>query len=301
MAMIDGIRLPEFGVPAFMPSTCEVASEPAKPMSEDKIYVAVGKDVKESKSKLVWTVRQSKGNFKICIIHVLVPSRRIPMGGLGAGIPASSANERALREHRENERKNMHELLENYLLVCRQMGVRAEKEYIESDSVERGILELIHLRGIRWLVMGFRADKRYFKFQIGRRMTEIKSRKAIFVRDKAPISCQIWFIFDGQLIHTREAQTVQAVVEVPTHVPLPTTLSPGAEQCAVMPPPPSSIDSFPVHSDAASMPERPDTFQKLGRVSTSPSHRLRSFYYTSLSSNFLDMNENDAREVLEEE
>ncbi|KAI6707665.1 hypothetical protein NL676_010627 [Syzygium grande] len=88
-----------------MPSTRGVASEQATPVLEDKIYVAVGKDMKESQSKLVWTVHQLGGNFKICIIHVLVPSRRIPMGGLGAGIPASSANEIVLREHRENERE----------------------------------------------------------------------------------------------------------------------------------------------------------------------------------------------------
>lgn len=162
---------------------------------------------------------------------------------LGGEMPASTANEKVLREHRENERKNIHILLVNYQLFCRQMGARAEKEYIESDSIEEGIVELIRLNGIKRLVMGAAMDKRHFKFQIGRRMTQNKSRIAIFVRDKAPISCQIWFIYDGQLIHTREAQMVQAVVEVPTNVPLPTTSSPGA----VMPPPSSSLDRSPVH------------------------------------------------------
>ncbi|KAL3737633.1 hypothetical protein ACJRO7_019206 [Eucalyptus globulus] len=332
MAVVD--LVPQFRVPAIMPSARGVASESTNPVSEDKIYVIVGKDMKESTSRLVWTVRQSKGNFKICIVHVLVPSRTIPIGALGVGFLAPAANERVLREHRENERKNMHELLESYLLYCRKMGVQAEKEYIELDSIEKGIVELIRLHGIKRLVMGAALNKHYFK-----RMTEIKSRKAIFVRDKAPISCQIWFIYDGQLIHTREARMVQAVAEVPTNMPLPTTPSPGAgkpilwksqsatlqrsgtvklsnpfydiltrtfssirDQCAVMPTASSSSDGCPVHPNAASVLERQDTFQELERVSTSTSHCPQSVYH-SLSSNSwpLDMNENDAQEVLEEE
>ena len=36
-----------------------------------------------------------------------------------------------------------------------------------------------------------------------RKMTELKSRKAIFVRREAPAPCQIWFTCKGYLIHTR--------------------------------------------------------------------------------------------------
>ncbi|XP_030474343.1 U-box domain-containing protein 33-like isoform X1 [Syzygium oleosum] len=306
-----------------MPSARGVASEQATPVLEDKIYVAVGKDMKESQSKLVWTVHQLGGNFKICIIHVLVPSRRIPMGGLGAGIPASSANEIVLREHRENERLNMHKILDNGLLVCKEMGVRAEKEFIKSDSIEKGIVELIHLHGIRKLVMGAAADKCYFK-----RMTEIKSRKAVFVRDKAHLSCQIWFICDRHLIRTREARTVQAVAGVPTNVPFPTTPTPGPgksilsksqsstlprtaklsnpfqdilrrafsskiDQGAVMPMA-SSSDSSPEHPNAASTLETQDTFQELKPVSTSRSdlpQLIQPVYYTcqpSISNSLLE-------------
>ncbi|KAK3428637.1 hypothetical protein EUGRSUZ_E00129 [Eucalyptus grandis] len=167
------------------------------PGFEGVIYVAAGKDVKEGKAKVVWTVRQSRGNVKICIIYVLVPSKTIPMGGLGAEIPANSANEILLREHRDKERINVHMILDTYLHVCTEMGVPAEKKYIESDSVQKGIVELIRLHGIRKLVMGAAADRRYF-----RKMTDIESRKAIFVHDEAHTSCKIWFICNGHLIHT---------------------------------------------------------------------------------------------------
>jgi hypothetical protein len=41
--------------------------------------------------------------------------------------------------------------------------VRAEKLYVEMESIEKGILELISQHGIRTLVMGAAADKRYSK------------------------------------------------------------------------------------------------------------------------------------------
>ncbi|KAF8027068.1 hypothetical protein BT93_E0093 [Corymbia citriodora subsp. variegata] len=230
MAVVDRIiALPEFGIPAVMPSYHRVVPEVATLVFEDVIYVAAGKDVKEGKAKLAWTVQQSRGNVKICIIHVLVPSKTIPMGGLGAEIPANSANEIMLREHREKERINMHKILDTYLHVCAEMGVPAEKKYIVSDNVQKGIVELIHLHRIRKLVMGAAADKRYFK-----KMTEIKSRTAIFVRDGAHISCEIRFICNGHLIHTREAQTVDAIVEVPTDALSLTTPAPGAGTLALL-------------------------------------------------------------------
>ncbi|KAL3737640.1 hypothetical protein ACJRO7_019213 [Eucalyptus globulus] len=305
------------------------------PGFEGVIYVAAGKDVEEGKAKVVWTVRQSRGNVKICIIHVLVPSKTIPMGGLGAEILANSANEILLREHREKERINVHKILDTYLHVCTEMGVPAEKKYIESDSVQKGIVELIRLHGIGKLVMGAAADRRYF-----RKMTEIKSRKAIFVRDEAHTSCQIWFICNEHLIHTREGQTAEAIVEVPTNAPSPTTPALGAGKSVflksrsatvqrsgtpklsnpfqdlmrrafslnadrrsarpIASPSPNSTPSN--QSNAECMLETQDTPQELA---TSLSHHLQlnwSVYHTGHSSlsNTLDMDENGMREVFEE-
>ncbi|XP_056160365.1 U-box domain-containing protein 33-like isoform X2 [Syzygium oleosum] len=320
MAVVNHIpTLPGFRIPAIMPCFHGVAPELTTPAFEDKIYVAPGKDVKEGKVKLVWTVHRSGGHVKICIIHVLVPSQTIPMRGLGAQIPASSANEIMLKEHREKERINMHKLLDTYVRVCEKMGVQAEKEYIESKSVETGIVELIRLHGIKKLVMGAAADKRYFS-----KMTEIKSKKAIFVHNEAHISCQIRFICNGHLIHTREARTVQAVAEVPTGAPLPTTRTHGTERSilsqsrsnalqsgtanlsnpiqdffrrpfssnvdrrAVMPTTSPCPDSTPsVQPNVVSMLERPDNFQEPEPVSTSLSHRpqlIQSVYHTGESS-----------------
>ncbi|XP_048131612.1 U-box domain-containing protein 33-like [Rhodamnia argentea] len=333
LAGIDRIiTLPEFGVPAIMPSFEGATSEQATPESEDKIYVAVGEDVEEGKAKLIWTVNQPRGNSRICIIHVLVPSKTITMVELGAGMPVSSVNEIVLRDHEEKERIKMQEILHTYLRFCEQMGVQAEKEHAKSDSVEKGIVKLIRSHKIRNLVMGAAAESRYF-----REMTEIKSRKAKFVHKEADISCQIRFICNGLLIHTREAWEFQAVA------PSPTTLTPGggkwklsksqsarlqrsgtaklsnpiqdilrrvvssrADRRVVMPIASPSPDSTP-HGlpTAASMLERQDTFREREPFSTSLFHgpqRNQSVFCTGHSSlsDTLDMNENNAREVLEE-
>ncbi|KAI6707674.1 hypothetical protein NL676_010636 [Syzygium grande] len=216
---VDRIRIHEIGVSAIMASRGEIVAEPVTPAAEEKIYVAVGSNVKESKLTLIWAV-QNSGGKKICVIYVLVPAQKIRMEGLGAEIPVSSATEQMVRAHRETERRNMHILLDEYLRICSQMGVRAEKQFTEAGSIEKGILELIQEHGIRKLVMGAAADKRYSK-----KMMELKSKKAISVREEAPLSCHIWFICSGHLIHTREASTDQADT-IGSSSPVPITSTP---------------------------------------------------------------------------
>lgn len=164
---------------------------------EDVIFVAVGKDVKEGKSVLLWALKNSGGK-KICILHVHEPAQRIPF--MGTKAPAKSLTERIVREHWEAERKEMHVILDEYLLFCREMGVRAQKLQIEMYSIEKGIVELISKHKIQKLVMGAAAEKHH-----KRNMMEISSNKAKYVRGEAPDYCHIHFICKGHLIFTREA------------------------------------------------------------------------------------------------
>ncbi|KAF3947009.1 hypothetical protein CMV_026797 [Castanea mollissima] len=165
---------------------------------EDIIYVALGTDVRECKSILLWAV-QNSGGKKICILHVHQPPQLIPF--MGARAPASKLKESIVREYRENERQKMQKTLDDYLLICRQMGVRAQKVYTEMDRIEEGIVDLISQHDIKKLVMGAAAEKQYKK-----KMMELRSTKAMYVREKAPVSCQIQFICKGNLIHTRQSR-----------------------------------------------------------------------------------------------
>eukprot|EP00258_Populus_trichocarpa_P024766 XP_024440785.1 U-box domain-containing protein 33 isoform X4 [Populus trichocarpa] len=193
------LRLVEFRMPGKMASGREVVEETVArviEVIEEKIFVAVGKSVKECKSMLFWALQKSGGK-RICIIHVHQPAQMIPF--MGTKFPASKLKEQEVRAYWEIERQEMLKMLGEYLFLCRKMGVRAEKLYVEMESIEKGILELISQHGIRKLVMGAAADKRYSK-----NMMDIKSKKAVSVCLQAPASCHIWFICKGHLIQTRK-------------------------------------------------------------------------------------------------
>ncbi|XP_057249532.1 U-box domain-containing protein 32 isoform X2 [Beta vulgaris subsp. vulgaris] len=82
--------------------------------------------------------------------------------------------------------------------------------WIEMENIEDGIVKMIAQHGIKWLVMGAAADKHYTK-----EMAELKSQKAIFVYEQAPVSCHIWFTCRGNLIYTREGLEKYPSVEIP--------------------------------------------------------------------------------------
>ncbi|KAB1214360.1 U-box domain-containing protein 33 [Morella rubra] len=204
----DSLRVHDIAVAGTMTSRQEIAEESVARIIEDKIYVAVAKDVKESKSTVIWTVQHSGGK-KVCIIHVHQPAQMIPL--MGTKFPASSLKEQEVWAYRKLERQNMQKILDEYLLICGRMGVRAEKLCIEMDSIEKGIVELIFQHGIKKLVMGAAADKHF-----SRKMVELKSKKAIYVRQQAPAYCHIQFVCKGNLIHIREGSLHGADVEIAT-------------------------------------------------------------------------------------
>lgn len=184
----------------------EIEEEPNQIVVDEVIYVAVSKDVKESKLNLIWAI-QNSGGKKICILFVHVPATMIPL--MGAKFPASSLKDQEVRAYREMERQNVHKTLDEYLRICQRMGVRAEKLHIEMENIEKGIIELISQHGIRKLIMGAASDKNY-----SRRMMDLRSRKAIYVCEQAPSSCHIQFICKGHLIHTRDRSLDERNVEV---------------------------------------------------------------------------------------
>ncbi|XP_075667949.1 U-box domain-containing protein 33-like [Castanea sativa] len=186
-----------FGAPMVEAYGQEIIELPVAPrISEEIIYVAVGDIVKESILTIAWALQKSKGK-KICLLHVLQPSQTIPL--LGTRFPASSLEEEQVKAHRKTEMKNMLKTLNRYLLICRQIGVQVGVVHTAMESIEKGIVDLIAKHGIKKLVMGAAADKNY-----SRKLKDLKSKKAKYVRQEAPASCHIQFICKGNLIRTRE-------------------------------------------------------------------------------------------------
>uniref|UniRef100_M4EWQ9 RING-type E3 ubiquitin transferase n=1 Tax=Brassica campestris TaxID=3711 RepID=M4EWQ9_BRACM len=115
-------------------------------MGDDVVHVAVKNDVKESRSTLVWALR-NLGAKKVCILHVYQPKTASP----------------AARKLEELE-AIMYETLHDYFDICQQEGVNEDDIYIsciEMNDVKQGILELIHESKIKKLVMGAASDHHY--------------------------------------------------------------------------------------------------------------------------------------------
>ncbi|CAH8337298.1 unnamed protein product [Eruca vesicaria subsp. sativa] len=158
---------------------------------DKKIYVAVTKRELESKSSLVWAI-QNTGGREFCIVYV--------HQSIQISIPGARFHEQKLRRYRKKKKRAL-DNLDKYLHICRQMQVSAEKIYIEMDSIEEGILQLISQHGIKKLVMGAAADRHY-----SMKMRDLQSKKSIYICRQAPDTCHIWFPCNGYLIFTREAR-----------------------------------------------------------------------------------------------
>ncbi|KAK9143779.1 hypothetical protein Syun_013179 [Stephania yunnanensis] len=124
----------------------------------EAVYVAVGREVKDWKSAVLWTLQNFRGS-KISLLHVHRPAQMIPF--MGTKFPATKLNEDEVAAYRVLEKAKMHNALNECILYSAGFGVRVEKLDIEMDNIEQGIVALVAHHGIRRLVMGAAADKNY--------------------------------------------------------------------------------------------------------------------------------------------
>ncbi|XP_022764668.1 U-box domain-containing protein 32-like isoform X2 [Durio zibethinus] len=176
----------------------------------ETIFVAVGKNVEKSKTTLFWAVHNFPGKM-ICLLHVHQPTHEPALNGK---LAHNKLKQHVVEAPQKLERQKMQELLDEYLLILDHAGAQADTVWIEMDSVENGIVEIIARHSVRWLVMGAAADKYYSK-----KLVEVKSKKAIFVCQKAPVSCHTWFTCKGCLIYTRIGRKDGSNIEIATLSP----------------------------------------------------------------------------------
>lgn len=181
---------------------------------DDTLFVALGKDVKKDEKVLMWALHNSRGR-KICILHVHQLARMIPM--MGSKVSINLLDEHIVSAYHDNERQWKQKILDKYVRTCSLAGVQVETLYGEMDSIEKGIVQLISQRRMKWLVMGAGASKScsrgnktilkkiFFFGNSTRKIPLPKSKKATYVRQKALSSCRISFIWEGDLIHSRES------------------------------------------------------------------------------------------------
>ncbi|XP_050255359.1 U-box domain-containing protein 32 isoform X9 [Quercus robur] len=173
---------------------------------EETIFVAVSKKVEESKTMLFWAIENFAGK-RICVLHVHQPQSVAEL--TNRYFYGNRVKQLDVESLMEVERQKMHELLDQYRHVLLQEGVEADKVWIETDNIEKGIVDIVARHNIRWLVMGAAAEKYYSK-----KLVELKSKKAIFVCQQAPTSCNVWFVCKGCLIYTRGGRKDKSDLEI---------------------------------------------------------------------------------------
>ncbi|KAL0756646.1 hypothetical protein Bca101_094314 [Brassica carinata] len=147
--------------------------EAAAAVMEEVIYVAVGRETAKNKSNLTWAIDNSQGN-KICIVLVHQPPHMIPV--LGTRFDAATVDEELVIAYREKQKAKTDKILDEYLRICLKKGVHAEKLCVEMDSIEKGIVKMIHENKVRKLIMGATADKHY---STKGRMDEVRALSAL--------------------------------------------------------------------------------------------------------------------------
>ncbi|PWA34620.1 U-box domain-containing protein kinase family protein [Artemisia annua] len=172
---MNQIRYPVIDTSEIMEIRTDIVETiPPNPRAEENnIYVAVGKEVKESQLALRWAL-DNLGGWGILYTHQIVA-------------------------HRAAEMQEMNQILDKYKQICQKAGVFAEVHYIEMNSIEKGIVDFILKHNVRKLAMGAAADKQFSK-----RMVDVRSKKAVYVKLKAAAFCQIQFICKGNVIFTRQ-------------------------------------------------------------------------------------------------
>ncbi|XP_020092601.1 U-box domain-containing protein 33-like isoform X2 [Ananas comosus] len=176
----------------------DLIAETAAAAVQEKMHVAVGKEVKETKANLAWVLRNTPRDKTIVVVHVHCPATMIPM--MGAMFSVDKLREQEVTAHRHLERLKMSKVIREYLEICASSKFRAETLVIEADDIAKGLVDLVARHRITSLVMGAAADKHY-----SRKMAVPKSRTALTVQAKADPSCSITFLCKGNLICTREA------------------------------------------------------------------------------------------------
>ncbi|CAN6200401.1 unnamed protein product [Urochloa humidicola] len=171
------------------------------------VGVAVGKEVKECRANLMWVLsnldavmitggggdKTAKRKATVMLLHVHRPAKTIPF--MGAKFPAEQLHESEVSAFRQAETQAMNRAMGKYRAMCAKVKVQAVCKVVEDGDVAQGILRLVAQQGIRRLVVGAAADKRYSS-----KMRAPSSRTAATVQQQAHPLCAIWFVCKGNLV-----------------------------------------------------------------------------------------------------
>ncbi|MQL90721.1 hypothetical protein Taro_023332, partial [Colocasia esculenta] len=161
---------------------------------EEAIFVALGTDLKKGKVILEWVFKHLPSR-EVVVLHVHRPPKLIPMH-MGGKFPIHMAAPEEAVPYIEAKRAKMNALVHTYIRLCARHSVSAKKLVIETDDVFKGIVYLVGQHQIKKLVMGLKSIKNQPNMEGGL------------------LACQIWLLYNGKLIFSREALLQQISIEI---------------------------------------------------------------------------------------
>ncbi|GMI67967.1 hypothetical protein like AT5G65500 [Hibiscus trionum] len=161
----------------------------------EKVYVAVGNDIRDGYKTLAWTLRKwSSQPFSVVLLHVTYNISKdfvyTPFGKL----PASSVSEEKLQILRKYEQEKTDKLLSKYIAFCGKVKAEILKVEKYDEPVHKLILDLMSGLEIGKFVMGMT----FMKSSSWRSNSAISG--AFYVHQNKPGFCELYIICGGKLV-----------------------------------------------------------------------------------------------------
>ncbi|KAK8501387.1 hypothetical protein V6N12_021082 [Hibiscus sabdariffa] len=159
-----------------------------------KVYVAVGNDIRDGYKTLAWTLRKWSPPFSIVLLHVTNNISKdfvyTPFGKL----PASAVSEEKLEILRKYEQEKTDKLLSKYIAFCGKVKAEILKVEKYDKPIHQLIVDLMSRLKIGRLVMGMT----FMKSSSWRSKSAISG--AFYVHQNKPGFCDLYIICGEKLV-----------------------------------------------------------------------------------------------------
>ncbi|XP_020250131.1 putative U-box domain-containing protein 50 [Asparagus officinalis] len=165
---------------------------------QEKIYVALGKNIEEELVTLRWALNHwSSQSVSFVILHINTSSRDFVQTPFGK-LPASSVNEEMLEAFRAQEHERVKKILNKYMALCIRVKAEVLEVNISKEPVPKILVGLISSHGIKKLVMGFKSMKS------SSWKAKCDTNSSCYVQKHKPDFCELFTVYEGKLVIFKE-------------------------------------------------------------------------------------------------
>ncbi|KAL8167361.1 hypothetical protein V2J09_008860 [Rumex salicifolius] len=167
---------------------------------QEKVYVAVGNNLKEGLATLEWAIKKiwSSNPISIVILHANSSMSKDLVKTPFGKLPVTSVNEEKLKVLRKCEEEKIDKMLSKYMEFCGKVKAEIKKIEAQDQPIQNVTLELIMELHITKLVMAIS----FMRPSSGRSKSAISG--SFYLHRNKPDSCDVYILCGGKLLFTRE-------------------------------------------------------------------------------------------------